>query len=118
MSVDKAVEAGLVIIQNDSYYYALLVERTGPESGVIKLVKQSGTEPVIIATAPLGSKDMVGLMNLKIEAKGEGYDFWYKANDTDWITLAKDQDGRILSTQIAGGFTGAIFGPYAYQTAQ
>ena len=30
-----------------------------------------------------------------------------------WTTLAEGVDGRVLSTQSAGGFVGALIGPYA-----
>ena len=47
-------------------------------------------------------------VTLKVVAKGADYQFY--CNDKP---MGGAQDGRILSTEVAGGFTGATIGMYA-----
>jgi len=52
-------------------------------------------------------------LSLKLEAKGATYIASYSINNTKWIALKDDIDGRFLSTKTAGGFVGSVFGMYA-----
>jgi len=51
---------------------------------------------------------------LRIVARGGKYDFFYGEQSDSWTPVAVDQDGTILSTKVAGGFVGSMFGLYAY----
>ena len=44
------------------------------------------------------------------------YDFFYATAVGEWTPLLEDADSAILSTKVAGGFVGTIFGMYAYGT--
>ena len=46
-------------------------------------------------------------------ARGQDYAFYYGTAPEDWTPVAEEVDGRILSTQLAGGFVGAYIGLYA-----
>ena len=46
------------------------------------------------------------------------YDFFYATAVDEWAPLLEDADGTILSTNVAGGFVGTMFGVYAYGTAR
>ena len=63
------------------------------------------TERRLPADAPL---------DLKIDARGGRYDFYYATRPNEWTPLMRDADGTILSTKKAGGFVGTFFGMYAY----
>ncbi len=52
-------------------------------------------------------------IQLKIEAQGEVYGFFYKTESSDWITLRDKVDARFLSTREAGGFVGCMYALYA-----
>ena len=110
-----ADKAGLVAFQNDDHYYLLAV--TLADNGpIVQLEKEAGSasdEPVIVASAPLAPVGP-GPIYLKIEARGDRYNFYYGTTPDEWILLKGDEDGKILSTKEAGGFVGTMFGMYAY----
>ena len=61
-----------------------------------------------IASAALGRS-----IRLRIVARGALYDLDYAIGAGAWRTARNDVDGSILSTALAGGFTGTMIGPYA-----
>lgn len=109
-------EAGLVALQSDEFWYALLI---GREKGkrVIRLRRRAGPdEPangVVLKQAPL-SAPATTPVQLRITARGANYDFGWSADGKSWHTLVSDADGTILSTEKAGGFVGAMIGMYAH----
>lgn len=111
-SPEGGEEAGLVALQSDEYFFFLAL---GAENGqrVVRLRQRAGEadppEGRVIATAPAPD----AAIRLRIEARGALYHFAYAAEDGAWIDLARDIDGRILSTKTAGGFVGAVFGLHA-----
>ena len=50
---------------------------------------------------------------LKVEGIGQDYQFYVGEQESEWITLGNPVDGRVLSTPVAGGVTGAYIGMYA-----
>ncbi|MEP6999717.1 MAG: hypothetical protein ABI969_04520 [bacterium] len=46
---------------------------------------------------------------------GPNHDFYFAEQPGKWKLLHGDADGRILSTHVAGGFVGTMFGLYAYR---
>lgn len=50
--------------------------------------------------------------NLKIEANGDTYSFYYSFKKRKWNLLKTNVDGKFLSTKIAGGFVGCIYALY------
>ncbi|WP_037083104.1 glycoside hydrolase family 43 protein [Pseudoxanthomonas sp. J35] len=109
--------AGLVAFQNEAYWYLLALTR---EDGALKIVldRRDGRqrdEPATgtrLASATLPAQAMEEL-RLRIRARGATCDFQYAIGEGDWRTLAEGVDGTLLSTAVAGGFTGAVFGIYA-----
>jgi alpha-N-arabinofuranosidase len=101
--------AGLVLIQNaDNHFrYELKLEDGGQ---VLQLIVRSRGEEQLLAAAPY----LLNKVQLKVEARGQEYSFYYRATEQDtWKTLHEKADGRVLSTDLAGGFTGAYMGMYA-----
>ena len=41
------------------------------------------------------------------------YSFYFAEKAEEWQVLAEHVDGRLLSMEVAGGFTGALVGLYA-----
>lgn len=109
-------KAGLVVFQNEEYYYFLGVTLVDGKP-TIQLQQRSGTRggssPIVVASAPRTSRPDAPLY-LKIQAKGSTYDFYYAFAPNAWILLKGGADGTLLSTKIAGGFVGAVFGLFAY----
>lgn len=112
-------EAGLSAFQNDEFYYALGVTKDEDGNRIVQLSKRAGeNDPargVIQATEKLSAGD-TSPVSLKIIAKGDAYDFFYKQGQSDWILLHENADGKILSTRTAGGFIGVVFGMYAVKS--
>lgn len=109
-------KAGIVAMQNDAYYYFLAVARVIGAT-VVQLEKHAGPSTgatgTVVASAPLSVGDGQPVF-LKIQARGPSYDFYYAVRPGEWKLLQGDADGRILSTRLAGGFVGTMFGLYAY----
>jgi alpha-N-arabinofuranosidase len=106
-------KAGLAIVQNDDFHYLLAVTRVAGKP-VLRLERKAGAndpvDGVVVAQAPLAG---FGPVDLKITARGGTYDFAYAVKPGAWRVLKADADGTMLSTKIAGGFVGAMFGVYA-----
>jgi xylan 1,4-beta-xylosidase len=107
--------AGLVAFQSDSFYY-FLGETLHDGKPVVRLVRRAaardGGAEVTVAEAALSRAD--GPVYLRIQARGAKYDFSYGERPGEWRSLAKDADGTILSTHVAGGFVGTMLAMYAY----
>ena len=57
--------------------------------------------------------DYKGDLQLKVEADGDQYKFSYAKEGEDFTNLGGTVSGDILSTDVAGGFTGSMIGLYA-----
>lgn len=110
---DDGEKAGLTAFQNTDHYYFLAVTETDG-SPTIQLEKAAGGETEIIASEELEHASDAPLY-LRIEARGDEYDFSYSHDADAWIDLETGADGTILSTEVAGGFVGTYFGLYAHR---
>jgi alpha-N-arabinofuranosidase len=101
--------AGLVLIQNaDNHFRYELKLEDGKQ--VLQLIVRSRGDERLLASSPY-PQDKV---QLKAEARGQDYSFYYRADEFgSWTALHERADGRVLSTDLAGGFTGAYIGMYA-----
>ena len=52
-------------------------------------------------------------VRLQIEAKGDNYNFNYSIDGKIFKNIGGTVSGDILSTNVAGGFTGSLIGLYA-----
>lgn len=105
--------AGFACYQKENYNY--VIGKTLDKKGkvVIVLNKRAGDVVEEIASVAVGSKKAKTPVHFKIEAKAKDYAFFYSFDGSKWEQLGDVQDGSILSTQVAGGFTGAVLGMYA-----
>ncbi|MET0289565.1 MAG: glycoside hydrolase family 43 protein [Pseudoxanthomonas sp.] len=102
--------AGIAAFQNEHFWYFLGVRRTAAGAEVF-LEKRGGKAPATVVASrrlqPAGAT-----VSLKIQADGGAYAFGYDdGHAPQW--LVQQQDGTLLSTEVAGGFVGAMIGPYA-----
>ncbi|WP_139902715.1 glycoside hydrolase family 43 protein [Clostridium thermarum] len=101
-------EAGLVLYQNRRFNFRFTYILNNGKK-LVKLVKCSnGLEETLAEKEPSSAK-----LYLKIEANGQAYSFSFGETCDDYTVLADSVDGRILSTDVAGGFVGAYIGLYA-----
>jgi alpha-N-arabinofuranosidase len=103
--------AGLVLIQNNDFHFRFVV--THENENIIRLIKRSHGQDETLATQTLP----VGRYVLKVTAHEQSYSFYFSTNG-QWLTLAENVDGRILSTPVAGGFVGAYIAMYASSNGQ
>ncbi|KQM88882.1 xylan 1,4-beta-xylosidase [Sphingomonas sp. Leaf23] len=102
--------AGLVALQSDESYLFFGLTRIAGKPVVALYTRARGAEQ-LVASTPLGGTAPVTL-TLRADRGTMAVDY---AVGGQTRTLAKDVDIRFLSTRMAGGFTGTVVGPYAYQ---
>ncbi len=101
--------AGLAAFQNADAWYVLGVRRRGARAEVF-LDKRDGKRTTTVARSAVDTK---GALRLKIAGDGGRYVFAYAADGQDWYWLRRGDHAAMLSTAVAGGFTGTTLGPYA-----
>ena len=106
----SGVSAGLAAFQNEKYWYFLGVRRDVGGMQVF-LERRAGADQKLfvehLAAVPKS-------LRLRISADGANYSFSYDAGQ-GWKSLRENDDGSILSTEVAGGFVGTVLGPFARQ---
>ncbi|MEV4745706.1 glycoside hydrolase family 43 protein [Streptosporangium sp. NPDC049248] len=102
--------AGLVLLQNDDFHLALTRTARG-----LELTRRAGGADTLLAGAdiPPGPPGPPGPLWLGVEAHGQDYQARYALRPGEWTDLGDPVDGRVLSSTVAGGFTGAMIGLYA-----
>ena len=111
--------AGIVAFHNDSHYYFLGVVQDGAKP-VLELRRRAWRGEAgdsLVASAPIALSPTKPLY-LRIRARVDKYDFLYATSPNVWKTLLAGADGTILSTKVAGGFVGTMFGMYAYTASR
>lgn len=102
-------EAGLVVRMNERHHYEIfLTRRSGLPSIVLR--RRIGSLRAEVACQPLSSED--ARLVLAIDADKDKYSFSYGPSEND-LRLLGEGETRYLSTEVAGGFTGAYFAMYA-----
>jgi xylan 1,4-beta-xylosidase len=97
---------GLVVLANEDFHARLMVE-AGEPAHLVLIRRESATEEELVRIeAPARA------LVLEFAAVGQDYRAGFELDDGSARTLACF-DGRFLSTEIAGGFTGVMIGPYA-----
>lgn len=108
-------KAGILIFQGEyNFYYLCKSVKDGKQ--VIQLFRgnaQDKTMDLIIAQPVEGNK-----VELKIQADRGLYSFSFAAIPGEWQILKDKVDGKLLSTETAGGFVGSLFALYATSSGQ
>jgi xylan 1,4-beta-xylosidase len=109
--VSENEKAGIVIFQSEHNFYYLCKSLIKGKP-VVQLLKSTSTEALNL----IASKDLTRVSSalaLRIKANRAKYDFYYSTDNTNWQLLKAGVDGKFLSTKVAGGFVGSLFGLYA-----
>jgi len=101
--------AGIVCLQNERYNYVFGVTKNGKDTYIVLERTEKGVSK-IMASAKIEIRKNI---RLQVKATGDSYEFSYALNGTDFENLGGSVSGDILSTNVAGGFTGALVGLYA-----
>lgn len=107
--------AGIVALQSERFNYVFGITQKGADYYIL-LERTAGkfrsreVESKILASAKI---DLSKPVRLQVAANGDDYQFSYSANGIDFVNLGGTVSGDILSTDVAGGFTGCLLGLYA-----
>jgi xylan 1,4-beta-xylosidase len=109
LPTEAGVAAGLAAFQNENYWYFFGVRHTdtGPQ---LFLEKKGGQTTAAVGQMALKPRNAI---KLRISAEGGRYSFFYDEDRGGWKPFRENDDGSILSTDVAGGFVGSVVGPYA-----
>lgn len=101
--------AGIVCLQNEKFNYVFGVTRKGNDTYILLERTEKGASKIVGST----KIDMKKPIRLQVKATGNLYEFSYSTNGVDFSNLGGLVSGDILSTNVAGGFTGTLLGLYA-----
>ncbi|MGL4518610.1 MAG: glycoside hydrolase family 43 protein [Phocaeicola sp.] len=102
--------AGMLLFKDESHYYYLSLTRQ--EGGYeISLTQPGVPDEFVLASSPLAEHS--GWIDFKLLSSGVSYDFYYATQEGEWKNLIRNVDASLLSTAVAGGFTGTTVGMYA-----
>lgn len=100
--------AGLVLLQNDDFQIRCVIT-SHDGARVLRLVRRAAGADRLVAEEPVPD----GRVHLMVEADGPEYAFGYAVPPCGPRPLGAPVDGGVLSSRVAGGFTGAYLGMYA-----
>ncbi len=105
--------AGLVVLQNDDYWFFVGRKRVGGKDVVTVDQREGPASPKLgrtLFTAPAPA----GALRLRIAVQGRSYAFSYAApgGKPAWQRLGTVETDS-LTTKVAGGFVGSVFGLFA-----
>lgn len=101
--------AGIVCYQNEKFHYVFGITKKEKTTYIVLKRTEKG-QSTLLASKPIEVKSPV---HLQVSANGDDYQFSYSFNGTDFENVGGTVSGDILSTNVAGGFTGALIGIYA-----
>ena len=107
--------AGVVALQNEGSNYVFGITKKDKDYYVVlqknqKTRRDATINSTIVASAKIDLKKPV---QLQIKANGDEYTYSYSLNGLDFVSVGGTVSGDILSTDVAGGFTGCLLGLYA-----
>lgn len=101
--------AGIVCYQKESFNYVFGITKKD-KSYYLVLERTEDGKSKLVASRQIDLKKPV---LLQVSGRGDDYRFNYSVNGTDFENLGGTVSGDILSTNVAGGFTGQLIGLYA-----
>jgi alpha-N-arabinofuranosidase len=101
--------AGLALLQNDAYQIRCTVTQNTDGAPRVQLTRREAGVDTLLHEQEIAS----GRVYLQVEAHGQAYQFYVADQPGKWQPLGNPVDGCVLSTPVAGGFTGAYLGMYA-----
>lgn len=101
--------AGLACYQSERFHYVFGVTKKGKETHILLQRTEKGNSTTVASEQVDASKPL----RLQVSAEGNDYRFAYSVNGGEFKNLGGTVSGDILSTNIAGGFTGSLIGLYA-----
>lgn len=101
--------AGLTCYQNEHFNYVFGVTKKDKDYMLV-LAKTAKRKTTVVASTKIDVKTPI---SLQVVADGNDYRFNYAVDGGEYQNLGGTVPGDILSTNVAGGFTGSLIGLYA-----
>lgn len=101
--------AGITCLQSEKFNYVFGITKKDKDFYLLLERTFSGKSTIVAST----KIDVKNPVQLKVKAVNDNYEFSYSTNGTDFVNVGGTVSGDILSTNVAGGFTGAMIGLYA-----
>lgn len=101
--------AGMTCYQSEKFHYLFGVTKSSDNYVLVLERVEKGKSEILDFVAI----DINNPIQLQVEANGDDFKFNYSENGSAFKTLGGVVSGDILSTNIAGGFTGNLIGLYA-----
>jgi alpha-N-arabinofuranosidase len=101
--------AGITCLQSEKFNYVFGITKKANSYYILLERTEKGKSKVLSSSKIELSKSV----RLQVKAVGDNYEFSYSTNGTDFVNLGGVVSGDILSTNVAGGFTGSLIGLYA-----
>ncbi|MGL6159137.1 glycoside hydrolase family 43 protein [Microbulbifer sp.] len=112
LPADEDVSAGIVAFQNENHHYYLGVKAAGKDGYEIFLERAAGGEPQRLHSVSVDAKAGEAIA-LEIRGDRSEISFYYQPSGRPAKKLVAGMDGKLLSTEVAGGFVGTTLGPHA-----
>ncbi|GGK88103.1 glycoside hydrolase 43 family protein [Rufibacter glacialis] len=101
--------AGITLLQSEKFHYVFGLTRKGKDVYLVLERTEKGA-PSLLASQKIEVRQPI---QLRVKAEGDAYQFSYSTNGKNFMDLGGPVSGDILSTNVAGGFTGTLIGLYA-----
>lgn len=105
-------KAGLIIFQDEKHFY-YLCKSTEHGKPFVQLYKSNPEAERMDLLTQVPLDDDVSPVKLRIDARGNFYDFYVASKSRQWTLVKDNLDATFLSTRVAGGFIGCVFAMYA-----
>jgi xylan 1,4-beta-xylosidase len=105
---NEAEAAGIVLIQSNDFHFRFEYDLSDQQP-IIHLIQCVKGVEVEIAAHPF----FADRIYLKVEVQSQDYRFYIGSTEASFEIVAEKVDGRILSTDLAGGFVGTYLGIFA-----
>lgn len=101
--------AGITCYQNENFNYVFGITKKDKDYYLV-LERTEKSSSTLIASDKIDFKTNI---QLQVTAKGDDYQFSYSLDTKNFKNIGGTVSGDILSTDVAGGFTGSLIGLYA-----
>lgn len=101
--------AGIVCFQKESFNYIFGITKKENDYYLV-LARTENNNTTLVGSTKI---DITKPIRLQVAANGDDYSFNYSNNGNTFQNLGGTVSGDILSTNVAGGFTGQLIGLYA-----
>ena len=115
LPVTEGISAGITAFQNAAFHYYFAVQKQQDSYRLVVEQVQQGQSRVVAETTLAAEPEQP--LRLSIDGDKGLLSFSYRLADAQPVSLLQDADARMLSTETAGGFVGALLGLYVRNDA-